>query len=62
MALKGRETLGFVWSNHNDTMPLYTPWRVADHLCLAMADFFGGDDEVAVLPGLGDFSAAHCLA
>jgi hypothetical protein len=37
--LKGRETLGFVWSDHSATRPLYTPWRVLNYRCLAPARF-----------------------
>ena len=60
---EGRETLGFVWSDHSGTIARYTTLaRGRDHLCLAMVDGFGGGDKVAVLPGLSDLSAVHCLA
>ena len=47
-----RDTLGFVLAEPDDTMPLYTPWRMADHRYLAIVDLCGGADEIAVFFGL----------
>ena len=54
--------LGFVWFGYKKLYIRMPHWCMAGHLCLAMVDCFGGSDEVAVLPGLGDLSAAYWLA
>src|SRR3989442_7568955 len=57
-----RDTLRFVLAEPDDTIPLYTPWRMADHRCLAIRDLLSGADEVAILFGLGALLSAHWLA